>query len=277
MSNPVHQVTGTDDVALHVREFGDPDGLPILFLHGYAQSLWCWRRQLESRALTGFRLVAFDLRGHGRSGRPDDARAYNDARLWAGDVQAVIETLRLDRPVIAAWSYSGLILCDYLRHRGDGDLAGLAFVSARTMVGDARARAMSGPLFVELVPGFQARDATAREAAVQRFLENLTAGDITDPDFYTMLGYNLAVSPEVCTWMLDRVADNDDVLGAISVPTLVVHGDADTSVLPAMAAHNANVIPGACYRLYPGVGHAPFWEATARFDTDLAALRRDVV
>ena len=257
---------------MSVCEYGDPEGPPILFLHGYAQSRWCWSQQVNDPVLSGFRLVTFDHRGHGRSDKPDDPDAYNDSRLWAQDVAAIIDQAGLAGCVISAWSYSGLILCDYLRAYGDTALTGINLVAARTLVGNDKARAMSGTLFLELVPGFCSQDAVEREAAVRRFLEHLTAGPIPDPDFYTMLGYNLAVPPHVCAAMLDRQADNNEVLAKISVPVLLSHGDADTSVLLAIAEHNVALIARADLSVYADIGHAPFYEDAPRFSRELATF-----
>lgn len=90
-----------------------------------------------------------------------------------------------------------------------------------------------------------------------------------------MLGYNLAVPPFVCKAMLDRSADNDDVLNGVKVPVLLSHGDADTSVLPAMAQHNAAQISRPKLSMYPDVGHAPFYEAAPRFNRELADFAED--
>lgn len=179
-----YDIAGAGGVRLHVCEFGNADGPPIVFLHGYAQSLWCWTRQLSDPALSKFRLLTFDLRGHGRSQKPASPSMYNDPDIWAEDVSAVLDRCDARNCVIAAWSYSGLILCDYLRKFGDGDLRGINLAAARTLVGNDKARAMSGSLFLELVPGFCSGDALEREAAVRRFLENLTVTDIPDPDFF---------------------------------------------------------------------------------------------
>jgi non-heme chloroperoxidase len=263
-------VTSVDGVALNVRSFGNPAGQPILLVHGFAQSLWCWQKQFSAPELQSFHLVAFDMRGHGQSDKPDVPAAYQSSNVWADDVAAVIDGLGLENPLAVFWSYSGLVLCDYLRRYGDGALSGMNFVSARTKVGTPAAKEMSGTLFSDLVPGFCSADAVQREAAVRLFLENLTEGDIPDPDFYTMLGYNLAVPPHVCAAMLDRQVDNDDVLQRSTVPTLITHGNCDTSVLPLMAQHHERIMPQAELALWSNIGHAPFYEDADRFNTELA-------
>lgn len=263
-------VTSVDGVALNVRSFGNLAGQPILLVHGFAQSLWCWQKQFSAPELQNFHLVAFDMRGHGQSDKPDVPSAYQSSDVWADDVAAVIDGLGLENPLAVFWSYSGLVLCDYLRRYGDGALSGMNFVSARTKVGTPAAKEMSGTLFSGLVPGFCSADAVQRAAAVRLFLENLTEGNIPDPDFYTMLGYNLTVPPHVCAAMLDRQVDNDDVLQRSMVPTLITHGNCDTSVLPLMAQHHERIMPQAELSLWSNIGHAPFYEDADRFNAELA-------
>ena len=120
-----HTVTGGGGLRLHVREWGEPDGPPILFIHGWSQNHLCWARQYESPLADEFRLVAFDLRGHGMSEAPLEPEHYTDGALWADDVAAIVDALGLDRPVLVGWSYGAFVICDYVRahgqdrHRGD--------------------------------------------------------------------------------------------------------------------------------------------------------------
>jgi len=108
-----YSVTGGGGVALHVRECGDPDGAAIVFVHGWSQCDRCWDGQLEGQLGASFRLVAFDIRGHGMSDKPPDPVSYADRRLWADDLAAVIDGSGLERPVVVAWSYGGFIVADY--------------------------------------------------------------------------------------------------------------------------------------------------------------------
>src|SRR5262245_36939761 len=95
------KITGGGGVQLHVVEAGNPDGRPILFLHGFSQSGLAWSRQLDSELARDHHLVAMDLRGHGLSDKPRDA--YGDSRMWADDVRAVIDSLNLDHAVLCGW------------------------------------------------------------------------------------------------------------------------------------------------------------------------------
>ena len=262
--------SGIDNVQLAVEEFGNPTGSPVLLVHGFAQSYWCWKKQFFDTCLQNFRIIAFDLRGHGRSEKPIETAPYLDSSLWASDIASIIDELKLVRPIIVAWSYSGLVVCDYLRHYSDHFLGGINFVSARTKVGTLAANRMSGSLFLELAPGFCSENSKDRTIAVQQFLDNLTECKIADPDFYEMLGYNLSVPVEVCHALLQRSVDNDDVISNLKIPVLITHGDKDTSVLLSMANHNHSLIPGSQISVYKETGHAPFYENPEKFNLELA-------
>ena len=67
--------------------------------------------------------MAYDLRGHGMSQAPLEPEHYTNGQLWADDLAAIIEQLRLDRPVLVGWSYGGFIICDYLRAHGQDRIA----------------------------------------------------------------------------------------------------------------------------------------------------------
>jgi non-heme chloroperoxidase len=75
----IHTVEGGGGLRLHVREWGRADGPPILLIHGLSQSHLCWARQYQSTLAGEFRLVAYDLRGHGMSQAPLEPGHYTDA------------------------------------------------------------------------------------------------------------------------------------------------------------------------------------------------------
>ena len=90
--------TGRRRAAAARAGVGAPDGQPIVLIHGWSQNHLCWAHQYDSALADEFRLVAYDLRGHGMSDAPLDAAHYTDAALWADDLAAVIEALELQRP-----------------------------------------------------------------------------------------------------------------------------------------------------------------------------------
>jgi non-heme chloroperoxidase len=270
----VHNVTSTDGTRLHVEERGPIDAPPILMLHGFGQCALSWKHQFGGSLEQRYRLITPDLRGHGRSDKPRAPGAYTDGRLWAGDVGAILNQLELVSPILLAWSYSGLAACDFLRHDDQSKLGGLGLVSARSKIGTATADAMAGHLFHDLLPGFLAEDAETRIAGIEAFLKSLTHHDIPADDYYEMVGYNAVMPAYVCRALLERSLDNDDVLANVNIPTWIVHGDKDPSLLISLAEHHAGLIPHARLSIYRDVGHAPFLEQMERFNNELHAFAK---
>ena len=267
-----HIITGSDGVKLHVEDRGPADAPAIVLLHGFGQCAYSWKRQFGGVLEQRFRLITPDLRGHGRSDKPHPPETYTDGNLWAGDIAALIDDLELEKPILLAWSYSGLAACDFLRFGDQSKLGGLGLISARSKIGTEAASALAGRLFHDLLPGFLAEEAEARIAGIEAFLQSLTYGDIPADDYYEMVGYNAVVPAYVCRALLDRSLDNDDVLANVTIPTWIVHGDQDQSLLVALARHHAELIPHAELSIYPGVGHAPFYEEADRFNEELFAF-----
>ena len=134
-------VTTQDGVALHVVEAGDPAAQPLLLVHGFAGSSRVWDRQLADHELTSrYRVVAFDLRGHGSSQTDltEDQLVAADmdghARLWSQDVDAV--RADLESPVIVGWSFGGAVTQSHIyAHGGIGDAESVVFLSSPCVLG----------------------------------------------------------------------------------------------------------------------------------------------
>lgn len=268
-----HTVRTPDGLAIAAYEYGNPTGRPILLIHGYAQAALSWDRQAKDAALArDFRMVAYDLRGHGMSDKPEGERFYKDSAAWAGEVRAVIEQLGLERPVLAGWSYGGRVICDYLMTHGAEAIAGVNFVDATTAGGEP---GLFGPGAGLLTPTTMlSEDPATFIASTNRFLRMCFETQPEQADFETMLGFNMMVPRHVRMAMGGRPAPYDPMLRALNKPVLVTHGERDQVVLPRMAQRTAEIVPKARLSLYPGVGHAPFWEAAPRFNAELAAFVR---
>jgi pimeloyl-ACP methyl ester carboxylesterase len=254
---------------LHAREWGDPDGPALLFIHGLSQSDLCWTKQVNGDLAAGHRIVTFDIRGHGLSEKPSGSEHYADQGLWADDLAAVIEQTGLERPVLVAWSYGGYIVTDFIRAYGEAAIGGINFVGGAVL--------LSPPSFDHIGPGLleNAQDMCASElvtniAAIRRFMRASTAQPLDEDDWIRALCWNMVVPPEVRGALIAREIDGDDVLSGISVPVLVTHGRDDAIVLPSMAEHTLDVCKPAVASWYEDIGHMPFWEAAERFDKELA-------
>jgi pimeloyl-ACP methyl ester carboxylesterase len=261
-----YRVGGAAGCELYVEETGNPDGQPILFIHGLSQGRLAWSRQLNSELGRDMRLVTMDLRGHGRSERPHDA--YGEPFLWANDIQAVITTLRLTRPILCGWSYGGVVIGDYLYCHGEQAVGGIVLVDAVSMLGES-VLPFLGTDFIGSFPGLFATDVEESSTGLQAFLRLCTSTDLEPAEFYSILGYNSVVPPRVRQAMMSRTVDRTEVFAQLETPVLITHGLDDRIVLPAMSEHIASQVPNARTSFYPGVGHSPFLESTQRFNTEL--------
>jgi non-heme chloroperoxidase len=266
-----YDIRGGGGITLHAREWGNPDGPAILFIHGWSQCDLCWSGQVDSPLAASFRMVTFDNRGHGMSEKPLDPGCYADERLWADDLAAVIDQTRLDRPVLVAWSYGGLITADYIRAHGDAGIAGIDLVGGTVL--------LRPPTFDHIGPGMleNAQQACVPDLltnihAIRRFLRRCTARHLDDELSRTALCWNMVVPPEVRGALIARQIDSDDVLARLTVPVLVTHGREDAIILPSMADHTMEHCKTAVPSWYEGVGHMPFLEDTERFNRELAAF-----
>jgi pimeloyl-ACP methyl ester carboxylesterase len=270
---PVRQydIRGGGGITLRAREWGNPDGPAILFVHGWSQCDLCWSGQVDSQLAATFRMVTFDNRGHGTSDKPLTPGRYADERLWADDLAAVIDQTRLERPVLVAWSYGGFIVTDYARAHGDAGIAGINLVSAAVL--------LKPPTYDHIGPGLLENahdvcdpDLLTNIDAIQRFLRRCTARPLDDQLWSAALCWNMVVPPQVRGALLAREVDGADVLGRLSVPVLVTHGREDAIILPSMADHTLQRCQTAVPSWYDGVGHMPFLEDAERFNRELATF-----
>ena len=269
-----HVITGGAGCQLHVVETGNRRGRSILFIHGISQSVLTWRAQLRSELRRRYRLVAMDLRGHGASAKP--AAGYEDSKLWADDVAAVIRDLSLDQPVLCGWSYGPLVMLDYLRHYGESRIGGLHFVDGLSKLGSAAAFGVLTPEVLALVPGLFATDTETSVAALNSLIRLFFVHTPSAAELYTILGYNVSVPPFVRQAMFSRTLDNDDLLPTIRKPLLLTHGAADAIVKVEVVEQIRQLVPHAEVQIMPNAGHAPFRDDASSFNRRLSAFADEV-
>ncbi|HEY2866006.1 MAG TPA: alpha/beta hydrolase [Pyrinomonadaceae bacterium] len=270
------KVIGGNGVGLNVVETGNAGGQAILFIHGFSQSHLVWKRQLDSDLAGDFRLVAMDIRGHGRSDKPHQIEAYTDSKLWADDINAVIGQLKLDRPILCGWSYGPLNICDYIRHYGESQIGGLHFVGGITKIGTEEATAFLTPDILGLVPGFFSTETAATVDSLRSLIRLFFVDAPSDEDAYQLLGASVSVEPLVRQALFSRTVDNDDILADLKAPLLISHSIDDRIVLPTAAEQIRSVVPHAVLHQPSGVGHGLFMEDAAGFNTRLRKLANAV-
>ena len=179
------RVATPDGVCVSVGEWGNPAGPEIVFIPGLAQSVLSFNRQTDSALAHDFRIIAYDLRGHGLSDKPTDPACYQDGRRWADELAAVIAAKRLRRPVLVGWSLGGRVLRQYLMHYGDGALSGINFLASRPIEDPG----IVGPAS-KAMQGDTSRDLAGRIAASLAFLRACYEKQPDEADFITAVAYN---------------------------------------------------------------------------------------
>ncbi len=269
-------VEGAGGVPLNVVTAGDPSKPPILLVHGIGQSYVSWENQLRAPVTDEFYVVAFDLRGHGNSGKPWGKAQYAEYRNYAGDVRAVIESTGIRRPLLVGWSYGTLVVSDYLRAYGDSGLRGLALVGA---YGGLTPPPPAAP------PALAAQMARTRELQLSSNLEdNIAAarggvrfltGKEMPPAYYERAVQLALMLPAYARrHMFDRPIANMDLIPNIRAPLWIVVGGKDGSTPEGQARELARKVPGARVSVYPDSGHSPFAEEPDRFNRELMELAR---
>ncbi|MFB6206351.1 MAG: alpha/beta fold hydrolase [Haloglomus sp.] len=262
-----HTVVGGGDTRIHVEETGDPDGPAILFLHDLSYNRLVWRKQLQSDLADEFRLLSMDLRGHGESEEPDGG--YGDARIWAEDVRAVLESFDLSDVTIVAWGYGGVCAADYFQTYGTDGVGGFHLVGGLTEIGTQIHDDATPTDLEEMHEKLTSNDFDDCVWALREVLEQSTFESLSPEDFHFLLGCSVAVSSGVREGVLSRTVDREGLWDDFEVPTLLAHGASDSVVLMIATKRHAASIPEAESSLYTDVGHLPFWEAPERFNREL--------
>lgn len=265
-------VQSADGTRLALAEAGNPDGPEIVFIHGYCLSKEIWKRQWRDPSLAdNFRLLFFDLRGHGGSDRPDSYETYKDGQRWADDLNTVITHFELKRPVVVAWSYGGRVVNDYIRYFGAEHLAGINYVAAGTIfveeaVGSAHA----------VMTDMYASDAQKMRAAEEAYIANILDGD-GDVELNDDVSQAVrSTSAQLRKVMRERRIDYEPELATLSVPALISHGDRDSIVSPLMSERLVKHIPSATLSVYHGNEHTLFLSDAVRFNRELAQFANRV-
>lgn len=261
-----YTVTAPDGVTLSVQEAGNPDGPTLLFIHGLLGSHLNWEAQVNSPQLQRFRLITYDLRGHGLSAKPTEARAYAEGRRWADDLNAVIQASHAEKPLLVGWSLGGTVISNYLATYGDHHLAGAVYVDG--VIELKPDQIVAHP---EIYRDLTSPDLKTHLDAVREFLALCFH---TQPDSRTF--ERLLANAAMASWDMQRsvmsmTVDATKGLGDANVPILLLYGARDALVQAGPAIARATQInPQVTSKLYADSGHAPFLEESERFNRDLA-------
>ncbi|GAB86382.1 alpha/beta hydrolase [Gordonia rubripertincta] len=265
-------VTTTDGVEIFYKDWGA--GQPIVFHHGWPLSSDDWDAQLLFFVQQGFRVIAHDRRGHGRSAQVGNG---HDMDHYAADAAAVAEHLDLRDAIHVGHSTGGGEVARYVARHGVGRVAKAVLIGAVPPI-MVKTEANPGGLPIEVFDGF--RDGVAGDRS-QFYL------DVASGPFY---GYNRpgaeASQGVIYNWWRQGMAgdakahyegikafsetDFTEDLKAISVPTLIMHGDDDQVVPIADSAEwSVKLVPNATLKVYPGLSQGMCTVNAATINADL--------
>ncbi|KPF99850.1 alpha/beta hydrolase [Rhodopseudomonas sp. AAP120] len=260
-------VSSADGTKLTGVMRGDPQAPEILFIHGLRQSRLSWDKQFADPALASFRLVSFDLRGHGDSDKPVAPEAYADADRWADDVAAVIARAKLRRPVLVGWSLGGYVVGAYLRRYGGKSLAGINLVDAVTK--------LSAELLTDEAGAFTrtttSHDLAERTGATADFLAACFHQQPAADEMRRMLVINGMTARAVNEGFIKtETSDLEPMFKQFAGPILLTHGQHDRLVRLAMSERIKALHQNSRLSVFDASGHSPFFEEPARYGRELA-------
>lgn len=267
-------VEGHGKVPLVVQEWGNPNGTPIVLIHGFSFGAVVFKNQIGDIA-RNHRLIALDLRGHGLSAKPWTADAYSDRTIWAADIAAVLKALKAERPLIVGWSFGGNVALDYLRECGSRCARGLVLVGS--------VAGLVPPAKVVPDPAMPPPQGNARAdnyhdlfLAANWLARIMTVAPPSQLETMQKMMTITMMPPMVRRAMAGLQLDNQDLAPKLTLPVLFIHGLADRSVPPETVAAAAAALPDARSIAYPETGHSPFSEQAERFNGDVMAFARSL-
>jgi non-heme chloroperoxidase len=274
-------VEGAGGVPLNVVTVGDPKNPPILFIHGLGQSWISFEKQFESDLAKQYYLVAFDLRGHGGSGKPWDRAAYQSRETWGEDVDRVVKALQLRRPLVLGWSDGTLVAVDYLRYAGPAAVSGVELVGAYGGLTPPPAPP-TNPTPTDIAFAQNRLKQVSPDFRYNYEATRFTVGLLTaHPMPQAWKDRAVAISmmmPRIAReGMFMRAIDSRDLLPALKdLPFLVNVGKKDVSTPEETARELAKQLSNASVSVYDDDGHSPFVESPERFNRELAAFAAKV-
>ena len=268
-------ITTKDDTQIYYKDWGT--GQPVVFSHGWPLCADSWEAQMVFLASNGFRCIAHDRRGHGRSSQPWSG---NDMDTYADDLSELIETLDLKGAVLIGFSAGGGEVARYIGRHGTKRVAKVALISA---VPPLMLKTAANPdgLPIEVFDGIRLGSTTDRS----QFYKDLASGP-----FFGANRPNAKVSQGMIDsfWLQGMQAGHKNTFDCIKafsetdftedlkkfdMPTLILHGDDDQIVpIGASALRSSKLVKTATLKVYPGAPHGIAYTHKNQLNADLLAF-----
>ncbi len=271
-------ITTKDGTLIYYKDWGT--GNPIVFSHGWPLTSDSWESQMMYLASRGFRCIAHDRRGHGRSSQPWDG---NEMDTYADDLAELIETLDLTGATLVGFSTGGGEVARYIGRHGTKRIAKAVLVAAVPPL-MLKTEANPDGLPIEVFDGLRAGSLADRSQLYK---------DIASGPFFGFNREGATSSQGMIDWfwlqgMMGGHKNTYDCIKAFSetdftedlkkfdIPTLIIHGD-DDQIVPFIAAANASVklVPDARLKVYPGAPHGLTDTHKDQLNADLLAFLQD--
>ncbi|MFJ2669345.1 alpha/beta fold hydrolase [Streptomyces sp. NPDC087525] len=250
-------ITAKDGTEIFYKDWGS--GQPVVFSHGWPLTADAWDPQLKLMADNGFRAIAHDRRGGGRSGQTWDG---NNLDTYADDLASLIEALDLRDAVLVGHSTGGGEVTRYLGTYGSGRVAKAVLLSAipplmlRT---DANPEGLPIEVFDEIRAGVaKDRSQFYQDLSAAFYGANRDGSTVTQGtrDEFWLWAMSVGIKGAYDCVKAFSETDLTEDLKRIDVPTLIAQGD-DDQIVPIVASGNksSTLVKDATFKVYPGAPH----------------------
>jgi non-heme chloroperoxidase len=263
-----------DNANIFYKDWGE--GQPVVFSHGWPLNADAWDPQLFFLASRGYRAIAHDRRGHGRSSQTWQG---NDMDSYADDLAQLLEQLELTNAILVGHSTGGGEVARYVGRHSTKRVAKAALISAvPPLMLKTKANPEGSPIgaFDAVRDGIAAdRSQFYKDFSVPFFGANRAGAKVSQGvlDQFWLQCMQVGIKGALDCVKAFSETDFTEDLAKFDVPTLVLHGDDDQIVpIGATGMRTAKLVRGATFKVYPGAPHGLMTTHREQFNADLLAF-----
>ena len=269
-------ITTKDGTEIYYKDWGS--GQPVVFSHGWPLNADAWESQMVFLAASGYRCIAHDRRGHGRSSQPWNG---NEMDTYADDLSELIETLDLKGITLIGHSTGGGEVARYIGRHGTQRVARtvlMGSVSPHMLLTDANPGGLSIEVFDDIRAGVAAdRSQFFKDLTTPFYGANRPGAKVSQGvrDAFWLQGMQGGLKNEFDCIKAFSETDFTDDLKKFDVPTLIIHGDDDQIVpIGASALASVKLVNNATLKIYPGAPHGLAGTHKDQLNADLLEFLR---